>query len=99
MVMVGAKLIEFTGNFTCGCPRACDTKDLSFISNINEKLGECGVFGFSFNGNKQESSTTTAIRCLSERRSQTNSHISMLTDMLHDETPDIYSNNNNFLLV
>ena len=36
---------------------------------------------------------------LSDRRSQTNSHISMLTDMLLDETPEILSDNKNFLFV
>ena len=31
-----------------------DMKDLSVISDINEKLLECGVLGFSFKGNKQD---------------------------------------------
>ena len=54
VLMVGAKLIEFAGNFTLRLSKAPgDLKDFSFISDIiNEKLREC-VFGFSFNGNNR----------------------------------------------
>ena len=44
-LMVGAKHIEFTGNFTLLLSNAPGAmKDFSFISGItNEKLCECGV--------------------------------------------------------
>ena len=75
-------------------------KDFSFISDIvNEKLGECGVWGSLSMGTRRTSSTTTAGRCLSDRRSQTNSHIPMITDMLLDETPDTHSDGKNSLIV
>ena len=52
LLMVGTKLIEFVGNFTLRLSNASDDmKDLSFLSDINEKLREC-VFGFSFAGDK-----------------------------------------------
>ena len=55
--------------------------------------------GRSFWGTSRTSSTTTARRCLSNRRSQTNSHISTLTDILLDETSDINSDNKIILIV
>ena len=75
-------------------------KDISFISDIiHEKLLECGVWSSLSRGTSRTSSTTTARRYLSGRRSQTNSHVNMLTDILLDETPDIFSDNKNFLIV
>ena len=54
---------------------------------------------FSFKGTNGTSSTTTASGCLSDRRSQTHSHTYILTDIILDETPHIYSDFKNFLLV
>ena len=75
-------------------------KDFSFISDtINEKLRECAVLGSLSRGTHRTSSTTIASRCQSDRRSQRNSHIYILTDMLLDETPEIHSHYKNFLIV
>ena len=54
---------------------------------------------FSFNGTNRASPTTTASGCLSDRRSQTHSHTYILTDIILDETPHIYSDFKNSLLV
>ena len=66
LLMAGAKLIEFTGNFTLRLSKApSDLKDFSFSHDIiDEKRCECGVWGFSFKGNTQDLSTTTARRGL-----------------------------------
>ena len=75
-------------------------KDFSFFSDIiNEKLCKCGVWSSLSMGTSRTLSTTTAGRCLSDRRSQRNSHIYTLTDMLLDETPEIHSHYKNFLIV
>ena len=70
LLMVGAKLIGFTGNFTLRLDKAPgDLKDFSFYSDIiDEKLHQCGVWRFSFRGTNTTSSTTTARRCPSARR-------------------------------
>ena len=67
-------------------------KDNSFNSDItDEKLREFDVLRFCFNGDKQDIVPTTARRCQTDQRSQTNSHTYMLTGILVDETPDINS--------
>ena len=76
-------------------------KDFSFISDIiNEKLRECGVWWFSFKGNKRDivnhDGETVSV---GETLAQTNSHIDMLMDTLLAETPDIYSDYKNILII
>ena len=76
-------------------------KDFSYISGItNEKPRECGVWMFSLKGNKQDivhhDGETMSVR---PTLTQPNSHSLMLTDMLVDETPDIYLDYKNLLLV
>ena len=55
-MLVCAKNIEFTGNFTLRLSKAPgDMKDFLFISDIiNEKLGVCGLLWFSFKGKKPD---------------------------------------------
>ena len=75
-------------------------KDFSFISDIiNEKPRECGVWCSLSRGTSRTSFTTTARRCLSYRRSQTNSHIHTHAGMLLDETLDINTDYKTFLFV
>ena len=75
-------------------------EDFSFVSDINEKLRECGVWAFSFKGNKRvivhHDGETMSVR---STRTRANSRIDMLTDMLLDETPDIDSDFKDFLVV
>ena len=74
-------------------------KDFSFISDINEKLGECCVWRESFEGNNRDffhhDGETMSVR---STRTRANSHIDILTDMLLDETSDIFSDYKNFLV-
>ena len=75
-------------------------KDFSYISDIVKKSCSSVVSGCSLSrGTSRTSSTATVRRCLSDRRSQTNSHIYMLTGMLLDEMPDIYWDEKNILFV
>ena len=63
-MMVGAKLIELSGNSTLLLDKAPgELKDFSFFSDINnENRRECGVWAFSFKATSRTSTTTTGRR-------------------------------------
>ena len=66
LLMAGAKLIGFTGNFTLRLSKApSDLKNFSFSPDIiNEKRCECGVWGSLSRGTRRTLSTTWARRGL-----------------------------------
>ena len=101
VLMVGARLIPFTGIFTVRLYKAPgDLNDFSFISDIiNETLRECGVWTFSFNRNKHDIVHHDG-ETMSVRSTLTdNSHIYTLTYMLLHQVPDIHSDHNNIIIV
>ena len=79
---------------------ACDMKNFSSISEINEKLFEWGVLGVLFQGNKHDiihrDGETMSVK---STLTQTNSQNHMLTDILLDETPHIDSDYKNIFPV
>ena len=77
VLMVGGSSLISRGTSPAAVKAPGDMNAFSIISDIiNEKLLECGVWGFSFKGNKQDIVDHDGEKILSDRRSHRRTHTS-----------------------